>query len=239
MQNAALVVVAAAAVAAPFATVAATAGSAEAATAASSRATVGRVVDGDTIRLSDGTYVRLIGYDTAETGDGCLARAQTRAVKRLIEPGDGVRLVHPASEPNKDKYGRLLRYVRVDHLDVGSWMIRNWGALARYDSTDGYAHHPLEEKYHRLDARHGYACGQSQAPAPAPVAAPAPTPTGDTTSYPPASLNTCPSYAPIKGNADSMIYHLPGQRYYAVTNPEECFATEAGAQAHGYRRALV
>jgi endonuclease YncB( thermonuclease family) len=236
MKKAALAVAATAVVAAPVATVASTTGSAEAATAANSRAKVGHVADGDTFRLSDGTYVRLIGYDTAETGSGCLAKAQTYALKRLIKPGDSVRLVHPASEPDKDQYGRLLRYVRVDNnLDVGSWMIRNWGAQARYDSTDGYSHHPLEEKYHRLDAHHSYTCDQSPAPAPAP----APTPSGDTTSYPPASLNTCPSYAPIKGNADSMIYHMPGQRYYAVTNPEECFATEAAAQAHGYRRALV
>lgn len=55
----------------------------------------------------------------------------------------------------------------------------------------------------------------------------------------PISLNSCPSWAPIKGNADSMIYHLPGQRYYNVTNPEECFRTEAAAVDAGYRRAKV
>lgn len=46
----------------------------------------------------------------------------------------------------------------------------------------------------------------------------------------------CPSWAPIKGNANSGIYHVPGGRYYAATNPEECFRTEAAAVAAGYRR---
>ena len=47
----------------------------------------------------------------------------------------------------------------------------------------------------------------------------------------------CPPSAPIKGNAESMIYHLPGDAFYTRTNPEDCFATEAAARAAGYRRA--
>ena len=45
----------------------------------------------------------------------------------------------------------------------------------------------------------------------------------------------CPPDHPIKGNSSSMIYHLPGQSTYAVTIPGVCFATEADAQAAGYR----
>lgn len=47
----------------------------------------------------------------------------------------------------------------------------------------------------------------------------------------------CPSAYPIKGNANSMIYHLPGGTHYDITRPEECFATESAAQAAGYRAA--
>lgn len=47
---------------------------------------------------------------------------------------------------------------------------------------------------------------------------------------------TCPSWAPIKGNASSKIYHMPGGAYYDKTNPEVCFATESAAQAAGYRK---
>lgn len=64
---------------------------------------------------------------------------------------------------------------------------------------------------------------------------PAPKPT----SAKPASTWNCPAWAPIKGNAPSKIYHLSGQRYYAKTTPEICFATETAARAAGYRKAKV
>lgn len=48
----------------------------------------------------------------------------------------------------------------------------------------------------------------------------------------------CPPTHPIKGNKSSsgeLIYHEPGGQSYARTQPEECFATAADAQADGYR----
>jgi micrococcal nuclease len=45
----------------------------------------------------------------------------------------------------------------------------------------------------------------------------------------------CPASAPIKGNESSGIYHMPDGSYYDATEAEECFATEAAAQAAGYR----
>ena len=47
----------------------------------------------------------------------------------------------------------------------------------------------------------------------------------------------CPSGYPIKGNANSRIYHVPGGRFYDRTVPERCYATTAGAEADGYRAA--
>lgn len=47
----------------------------------------------------------------------------------------------------------------------------------------------------------------------------------------------CPSTHPIKGNADSGIYHVPGGLSYDRTVPERCYATEADAEADGFRRA--
>lgn len=61
------------------------------------------------------------------------------------------------------------------------------------------------------------------------------------TSYPtrtaPSSASSCPSWAPIKGNGQSMIYHLPHNQSYKVTLPEDCFRTEAAAKKAGYRAA--
>ena len=56
-------------------------------------------------------------------------------------------------------------------------------------------------------------------------------------STPGLSTGECPSWAPIKGNANSMIYHMPGGRWYKITKAEECFRTESAAVAAGYRKA--
>jgi hypothetical protein len=47
--------------------------------------------------------------------------------------------------------------------------------------------------------------------------------------------NTCPADFPIKGNANSKIYHTPGRASYDGTIPEWCFATEEDAVNAGYR----
>lgn len=46
----------------------------------------------------------------------------------------------------------------------------------------------------------------------------------------------CPEGYPIKGNAQSMIYHEPGQTSYPPTVAEFCFASSEAAEAAGYRR---
>jgi len=55
----------------------------------------------------------------------------------------------------------------------------------------------------------------------------------------PVSAWNCPAWAPIKGNASSMIYHMPGQRFYKATKPEDCFRTQGAAVSAGYRKAKV
>ena len=46
----------------------------------------------------------------------------------------------------------------------------------------------------------------------------------------------CPSSHPIKANAKSEIYHVPGGRFYDRTIPERCYASADDAEADGYRR---
>lgn len=75
----------------------------------------------------------------------------------------------------------------------------------------------------------GYASEARRSPATSRVTYPA--------SYVPSGWN-CPSWAPIKGNASSMIYHMPSGAYYSRTNPEMCFTTEKAAKQAGYRRSL-
>jgi hypothetical protein len=47
----------------------------------------------------------------------------------------------------------------------------------------------------------------------------------------------CPSGFPIKGNAQSMLYHDASSRSYARTAAEFCFASPEAAEAAGYRPA--
>lgn len=117
--------------------------------------TVDYVVDGDTVRLVNGTYVRFIGINTPEVGECGAARA-TRVLDRLVN--GRVRLVNPRSVDNRDQYGRLLRYVEDQGRDTGLALLRRGLAEARYDSRDGYDPHPREGLYHRADRRNPDVC---------------------------------------------------------------------------------
>jgi micrococcal nuclease len=92
-------------------------------------AVLAEVSDGDTLELRDGTRVRLIGIDTPETqhpefGDECYGHAATRFARRLLQPGDRVRLVLDVE--TRDRYGRLLAYVyrASDDLFVNAEIVR-------------------------------------------------------------------------------------------------------------------
>ena len=45
-----------------------------------------------------------------------------------------------------------------------------------------------------------------------------------------------PDTHPIKGNADSMLYHTPDSRYYGITKAEVWFDTEEHAEAAGFSK---
>jgi large subunit ribosomal protein L22 len=48
--------------------------------------------------------------------------------------------------------------------------------------------------------------------------------------------DSMPDGFPIKGNAQSMLYHAPGSRYYEQTKAEAWFATEEAAEAAGFSK---
>jgi micrococcal nuclease len=101
-----------------------------------SAARVTRVVDGDTIHVSEGgrdETVRYIGVDTPEsvkpgTPVQCFAKRASAYNERLID-GERVRLVLDAE--HRDRYGRLLAYVyrARDGLFVNAALVRGGYAV--------------------------------------------------------------------------------------------------------------
>lgn len=89
------------------------------------RGTVVKVTDGDTLQVRvDGVgvrSVRLLGIDTPEVYGGreCGGREASAQMARLAPVGSTVTLVSDPSQADRDRYGRLLRYVERRGRDVG------------------------------------------------------------------------------------------------------------------------
>lgn len=99
-------------------------------------ARVTRVVDGDTIKVlinNKEETVRLIGIDTPETVDPrkpvqCFGKEASEKAKEILN-GETITLESDSTQSNRDKYGRLLRYVFLNSLNFNKLMI-----------SEGFAH---------------------------------------------------------------------------------------------------
>lgn len=81
---------------------------------------VTRVIDGDTLEIQGGERVRLLGIDTPEKGQYFSSEA-TQLLKGLVEK----KKVHlEKDKTDKDKYGRLLRYLYVGDVFVNLEIIK-------------------------------------------------------------------------------------------------------------------
>lgn len=82
-----------------------------------------RVIDGDTIVIEGGEHVRYLGVDAPETQGTaeCYGREATERNRQLVE-GKRVRL--EADRRDRDRYGRLLRWVWVEDTLVNEQLIR-------------------------------------------------------------------------------------------------------------------
>jgi len=93
---------------------------------------IARVVDGDTVYLTNGAKVRLVQIDTPEIyfGAECWGHQASAETKKLLPVGTWVRLAAEPATDAVDRYGRLLRYVfRVrDGLNVNVFLVRHGDA---------------------------------------------------------------------------------------------------------------
>ena len=134
--------------------------------------TVTRVVDGDTIVLSDKTKVRYIGIDTPPSKGG---KELDRAVKRTGKDKELIKkLGKEASESNRklveskkvrleydvqktDKYGRTLAYVYLENgIFVNAWLVENgFARVSTYPPNVKYQNKFIELERKAREERRG------------------------------------------------------------------------------------
>lgn len=105
---------------------------------------VTEVIDGDTIEIEGGVRIRYIGIDTPETvhPEKLVEYFGKEATEKNRELVEGKRVYLEKDVQDKDKYGRLLRYVWVGDTMVNAELVRL-----------GYAYsytHPPNVKYQKL-----------------------------------------------------------------------------------------
>ncbi len=200
---------------------------------------VSRVIDGDTIELSNGTKVRYIGIDTPETVDPrktvqCFGVEANNRNKQLVE-GKEVRLEKDVSDI--DKYGRLLRYVYVNGVFVNLVIVQEGFAYSyTYPPDVKYQSKFVEAEKLAREQKKGLwgSCSTSTQSSITLI-----TPKTSTTTT--QLQGTCN----IKGNINSTkekIYHLIGCGSYNQTKIDEVrgerwFCTEEEAITAGWRKA--
>lgn len=149
-------------------------------TSTTSSTDVGRVIDGDTFELASGATVRVLGIDSCEADTPGGAEATALANRLLTGP------VELTAEPgaDKDRYGRLLRYVRTSSGDFGELMVK-WDHTGVYQGRGDASPTYVAMLYaHDLDQAanppSGRECG----------------------SYPPPVKVDRPNYVPLPDNDD-------------------------------------
>ncbi len=101
---------------------------------------LGHVIDGDTLALAGGARVRLAQIDTPEKyghAECYGARASVR-LTQFIPSGSRLRLVRDPALDDRDRYGRLVRYVYAGSTNVNVAMVRAGAASVWfYEGVEG------------------------------------------------------------------------------------------------------
>jgi len=86
---------------------------------------VASITDGDTVKLGDGTSVRLLQIDTPELrGSECYAKEAQVALANLLNKRGIVRLTTDVKLDQVDAYGRLLRYLFKGRTNINLEMVK-------------------------------------------------------------------------------------------------------------------
>ena len=205
------------------------------------------VIDGDSLTVGN-REVRLYGIDAPEYSQTCnkggaewACGKEARDQLAALLVGQFVR----CQGFGVDLHGRLLAVCTAGGVELNQELVEQGWALALRYETDAYI--PAEAR--AKTARSGIWTSAFVTPAEF-RGVPLPTdPPVQNRALRPAALPVASSEpvdaqvgCVIKGNRSrrgEWIYYLPGMPYYAETNAEEIFCSEAKAKAAGYRRARV
>jgi len=200
------------------------------------------VADGDTITVTIAGVnerVRLIGIDAPELHNPteCFAQESTDHAEETLA-GTSVRLVADPNQDDRDRYGRLLRYVLLpDGANVNASMVAS-GYAYEYTYDGPYRYQELFRGNQRSARSAGAgvwsasSCDGQRSPQSSFIA---------TSLIPTLPPDGCV----IKGNINvkgEKIFHIPGDESYADTvitaaKGERFFCSEADATAAGWRAA--
>ena len=99
-------------------------------------ATVARVIDGDTVELTDGTRIRYLMVDTPEstTTTECYGENAKKFNHDLVE---GKAVVLRYDVEREDRYGRTLAYVTVDGIEVNTLLVQRGFGCVLHIPPDG------------------------------------------------------------------------------------------------------
>ena len=202
------------------------------------------ITDGDTIRVNiDGVEekIRLIGIDTPELNPlECFGHESTAFATSLLQ-GQTVALEADSSQEDRDRYGRLLRYVFLpDGTNVNGALIRDgYGFEYTYDKPYLYRGDFVADEQAARSAGAGlWSASTCNGRPTSTTAGAAPLPTSTSV-----AAQDVPVDCPIKGNITAKgekIYHLPGDPSYDETRiteskGENYFCSVAEAEAQGWR----
>ena len=195
---------------------------------------VTRIIDGDTVELSDKTRIRYTGVDTPETGD-CYGASASKANSDLVLNKE---VILETDVQILDKYGRKLAYVWRENILVNEELVKQ--GVARVSTYPPNVKYVERFQAAEREAREGQfglwapdACIKREIRT-----------EGNSSEVQGTQTN---NECAIKGNISSSgekIYHTQGQRYYEKTKIEETagerwFCSESEAESAGWRKSKV
>lgn len=185
-----------------------------------------KVIDGDTVKLEDGTDIRYIGLDSPELGKGetpseCFAQ-EAKEINQNLVLGKRVRIETDVNE--MDLFGRILAYVYLQpegekEIFINEYLLREGIAKFHLDTVN---QRYIKTLVSTAELAHEQKKGLWSFCAPNPEVG-----------------------CQVKGNYDKRghrFYHLPSFRHYPqvkvnLENGDQWFCTEEEAKTAGFTRA--